>query len=237
LKEDKRVIDAVQDIAEYIPLAKGQKMSAAALLERFLFPRKQQQVYVSQLSGGERRRLYLLTILMKNPNFLILDEPTNDLDVLTLNVLEDFLMDFPGCILVVTHDRFFMDKIVDHLFVFEGDGKIADFNGDYTEYRELQKEREREQRSANRADQQKGKQPQQSQTNERRLSQDERKEMNKLEKEIKRLEERKAEIMELFNSSDLAVDQIEKLSKELNVINETLEIKEMRWLELAENSY
>lgn len=234
LKDDKRVLDVVQDIAEFIPLAKGQKMTAAALLERFLFPRKQQQVYVSQLSGGERRRLYLLTILMKNPNFLILDEPTNDLDVLTLNVLEDFLMDFPGCILVVTHDRFFMDKIVDHLFVFEGDGKIRDFNGDYTEYRELQKEREREQRSTARADQQKGKQAQQPQTSERRLSQDERKEMNKLEKEIKRLEERKAEIMEQFNSSDLAVDQIEKLSKELNELNGNLEIKEMRWLELAE---
>lgn len=231
LKEDKRVIDAVQDIAEFIPLAKGQKMTAAALLERFLFPRKQQQVYVSQLSGGERRRLYLLTILMQNPNFLILDEPTNDLDVLTLNVLEDFLMDFPGCILIVTHDRFFMDKIVDHLFVFEGNGKIGDFNGDYTEYRELQKEREREQRSATRAQEQKQKPPQ---TTNGKLSQDERKEMNKLEKEIKRLEERKAEIMEQFNTNDLAVDQIEKLSKELNGVNENLEIKEMRWLELAE---
>lgn len=234
LKEDKRVIDAVQDIAEYIPLAKGQKMTAAALLERFLFPRKQQQVYISQLSGGERRRLYLLTILMKNPNFLILDEPTNDLDVLTLNVLEDFLMDFPGCILVVTHDRFFMDKIVDHLFVFEGNGKIGDFNGDYTEYRELQKEREREQRSTARTEQQKQKQPQQPQASKRRLSQDERKEMNKLEKELKRLEERKAEIMEQFNTSDLAQDKIATLSKELSEVNENLEIKEMRWLELAE---
>lgn len=235
LKDDKRVIDAVQDIAEYIPLAKGQKMSAAALLERFLFSRKQQQVYVSQLSGGERRRLYLLTILMQNPNFLILDEPTNDLDVVTLQILEDFLIDFPGCILVVTHDRFFMDKIVDHLFVFEGNGKIADFNGDYTEYRELQKEREREQRSAARAQApQPSKSEQTRQSGERRLSQEERKEMNKLEKEIKRLEERKTEIMEQFNSSDLAVDQIEKLSKELNTLNENLEEKEMRWLELSE---
>ena len=231
LKEDKRVIDAVQDIAEYIPLAKGLKMSAAALLERFLFSRKQQQVYVSQLSGGERRRLYLLTILMKNPNFLILDEPTNDLDVVTLQVLEDFLIDFPGCILVVTHDRFFMDKIVDHLFVFEGNGKIRDFNGDYTEYRELQKELEREQRSATRAQEQKQKQPQ---TSNLKLTQEERKEMNKLEKEIKRLEERKAEILEQFNSTDLTPDKIEKLSKELNEVNENLEMKELRWLELAE---
>lgn len=234
LKEDKRVIDAVQDIAEYIPLAKGLKLSAAALLERFLFSRKQQQVYVSQLSGGERRRLYLLTILMKNPNFLILDEPTNDLDVVTLQVLEDFLMDFPGCILVVTHDRFFMDKIVDHLFVFEGNGKIRDFNGDYTEYRELQKEREREQRSAARATVPQPSKGEQPQSTERRLNQEERKEMNKLEKEIKRLEERKAEIIEQFNSSDLAVDQIQKLSKELNDLNENLEMKELRWLELAE---
>ncbi len=235
LKEDRRVIDAVQDIAEYIPLAKGQKLSAAALLERFLFSRKQQQVYVSQLSGGERRRLYLLTILMKNPNFLILDEPTNDLDVVTLQVLEDFLMDFPGCILVVTHDRFFMDKIVDHLFAFEGNGKIADFNGNYTEYRELQKEREREQRSAARTNappSPRGEQPQQ--TGERRLSQEERKEMNKLEKDMKKLEERKAEILEQFNSTDLTPDSIEKLGKELSQINETLEEKEMRWLELAE---
>ncbi len=235
LKEDRRVIDTVQDIAEYIPLAKGQKLSAAALLERFLFSRKQQQVYVSQLSGGERRRLYLLTILMKNPNFLILDEPTNDLDVVTLQVLEDFLMDFPGCILVVTHDRFFMDKIVDHLFAFEGNGKIADFNGNYTEYRELQKEREREQRSAARTNappSPRGEQPQQ--TGERRLSQEERKEMNKLEKDMKKLEERKAEILEQFNSTDLTPDSIEKLGKELSQINETLEEKEMRWLELAE---
>lgn len=230
LKEDKRVIDAVQDIAEYIPLAKGQKLTAAGLLERFLFSRKQQQVYVSQLSGGERRRLYLLTILMKNPNFLILDEPTNDLDVVTLQVLEDFLMDFPGCMLVVTHDRFFMDKIVDHLFVFEGNGNIKDFNGNYTEYRELQKEQDREQRKAP--------QPSKGETapqkSNGKLSQDERKEMNKLEKEMKKLEERKAEIMELFNSADLVTDQITKLSKELNEVNENLEMKEMRWLELSE---
>ena len=234
LKEDRRVIDAVQDIAEYIPLAKGQKMSAAQLLERFLFSRKQQQVYVSQLSGGERRRLFLLTILMKNPNFLILDEPTNDLDIITLNVLEDFLMEFPGCIIVVSHDRFFMDKIVDHLFVFEGNGQIKDFNGDYSEYREILKEREREQRRQERAEQQKSKEQEQAQSERPRLSQDERKEMNKLEKEIKRMETRKAEIMAQFNSTDLTPETIEKLGKELSEINDTLEEKEMRWLELAE---
>ena len=142
LKDDKRVIDVIRDIAEYIPLEKGQKLTAPQMLERFLFSRKQQQVFVSQLSGGERRRLYLLSILMTNPNFLILDEPTNDLDIITLNILEEFLLEFPGCVLIVTHDRYFMDKLVDHLFVFEGNGHIRDFNGDYTEYRAFQKELE-----------------------------------------------------------------------------------------------
>ena len=127
--DDKRVIDVIRDIADYIPLKKGHKLSAEALLERFLFPRPQQQVYISQLSGGEKRRLYLLTILISNPNFLILDEPTNDLDIITLNVLEDYLQDFPGCVLVVSHDRYFMDKIVAHIFVFKEQGSIEDFPG------------------------------------------------------------------------------------------------------------
>ncbi len=140
LDDDQRVIEVVRDIAEFIPLAKGQKLTAPALLERFMFPRPQQQVYVSQLSGGEKRRLYLLTVLMKNPNFLILDEPTNDLDIMTLNILEDFLLEFPGCILIVSHDRFFLDKLADHLFIFEGDGKIRDFNGNYSDYRQELKE-------------------------------------------------------------------------------------------------
>ncbi len=234
LTQDKRVIDAVQDIAEYIPLEKGQKLSAAALLERFLFTRKQQQVYVSQLSGGERRRLYLLMVLMQNPNFLILDEPTNDLDILTLNVLEDFLLEFPGCIIVVSHDRFFMDKIVDHLFIFEGNGQIKDFLGDYSDYREVLKERERELRRNERAEQQKNKAPEQTLSDRPRLSQEARKEMNKLEKEIKRLEERKSEIMEQFNTDGLSPVQIEQLGRELSELSATLETKEMRWLELAE---
>ena len=144
LKEDKRVIEVITDIAEFIPLEKGQKLTAASLLERFLFTREQQQVYASQLSGGEKRRLYLLTVLMKNPNFLILDEPTNDLDIMTLNVLEEFLQDFPGCLIIVTHDRYFMDKLVDHLFIFEGDSNIRDYNGNYTEYREWRKIKNRE---------------------------------------------------------------------------------------------
>ncbi len=234
LKEDKRVIEVIQDIAEYIPMEKGQKITAPQMLERFLFSRKQQQVYVSQLSGGERRRLYLLTLLMKNPNFLILDEPTNDLDILTLNILEDFLLEFPGCVLIVSHDRYFMDKLVDHMFVFEGNGHIRDFNGDYSDYRRELKEREREQRKIERAEQQKQVAADQPKQIERQRSQEERKEMNRLEKEIAKLEARKAEIMDLFNQSDIALSDIEKLSKELATLTETLEEKEMRWLELAE---
>ncbi|MCB9264343.1 MAG: ABC-F family ATP-binding cassette domain-containing protein [Lewinellaceae bacterium] len=235
LKEDKRVIDVVQDIAEYIPMEKGQKLTAPQLLERFLFNRKQQQVYVSKLSGGERRRLHLLTILMQNPNFLILDEPTNDLDIITLNVLEDFLMDFPGCVIIVTHDRYFMDKIVEHLFVFEGNGHIRDFNGDYSDYREIQKEREREQRREERAEQQKEREKQQAQQQKTGgLSQEERKELKRLERQILKLEERKNEITEQFNSTGLSPEQITDLSKELAAVKEELEEKEGRWMELAE---
>ena len=235
LKEDKRVIDVVQDIAEYIPMEKGQKLTAPHLLERFLFSRKQQQVYVSKLSGGERRRLHLLTILMQNPNFLILDEPTNDLDIITLNVLEDFLMDFPGCVIIVTHDRYFMDKIVEHLFVFEGNGHIRDFNGDYSDYREIQKEREREQRREERAEQQKEREKQQAQQQKTGgLSQEERKELKRLERQILKLEERKNEITEQFNSTGLSPEQITDLSKELAAVKEELEEKEGRWMELAE---
>ncbi|MCB0642232.1 MAG: ABC-F family ATP-binding cassette domain-containing protein, partial [Phaeodactylibacter sp.] len=182
LKEDKRVIDVITDIAEYIPLNKGQKLTASQLLERFLFTKPQQLVYVSQLSGGERRRLHLLTVLMQNPNFLILDEPTNDLDIITLNVLEDFLLDFPGCIIIVSHDRFFMDKLVDHLFIFEGDGFIRDFNGNYLDYRDFQKEQERLQRSEERQKQpKKEKSTSKPEDDGQKLSYEQRKEMNRLE--------------------------------------------------------
>ena len=231
LKGDKRVLDVIQDIAEFIPLEKGQKLTAAQLLERFLFSRKQQQVYVSQLSGGERRRLFLLTVLMQNPNFLILDEPTNDLDIMTLNVLEEFLLDFPGCVIIVTHDRYFMDKLVDHLFIFEGNGQIRDFNGDYTDYREIQKEQEREQRRQERSEQQKGRQQQQKPGG---LNDEERKELKRLEKQILLLEERKKAIEDQFNTTDLAPDKIMELSKELTAVKVELEAKEMRWMELAE---
>ncbi|MCB0570882.1 MAG: ABC-F family ATP-binding cassette domain-containing protein [Phaeodactylibacter sp.] len=232
LKDDKRVIDVVQDIAEFIPMEKGQKLTAPQLLERFLFSRKQQQVYVSQLSGGERRRLYLLTILMLNPNFLILDEPTNDLDIMTLNVLEEFLLDFPGCVIIVSHDRYFMDKIVSHLFIFEGDGQIRDFNGDYSDYREIQKEREREQRRVERAEQQKGRQQQQQKQS--GLSEEERKELKRLERQILQLEERKKAIEEAFDTTGLEPDKITEMAKELSAVKEELEEKELRWMELAE---
>ena len=233
LKADKRVIDVVQEIAEYIPMDKGQKLTAPQLLERFMFSRKQQQVYVSKLSGGERRRLYLLTVLMENPNFLILDEPTNDLDIITLNVLEDFLMEFPGCIIIVSHDRYFMDKIVDHLFVFKGKGEIKDFLGDYSDYRALQKEEERAQRRQERAEQKKEKAAQEE-TTKAGLSQEERKELKRLEKKILKLEERKKEVTTSFNNTDITPEQITELSKELSALDDELEELEMRWMELAE---
>jgi len=238
LEQDKRVIDVVRDVAEYIPLEKGLKLTAIGLLDRFLFSRDQHQVYASQLSGGERRRLYLLTVLMTNPNFLILDEPTNDLDILTLNVLEDFLMDFPGCLIIVSHDRYFMDKLVDHLFILEGGGKIKDFNGNYTDYRQLKKVEEQETRKQNKItrDQEKKNAPakEKEKSEVRKLSYMERKEFNRLEKEIAKLETRKAEIMEQFNQANLDPENIEKLSIELGDINKKIDEKEMRWLELGE---
>ena len=230
MSEDKRVIDVVRDIADYIPLEKGKELSAAQMLERFLFSRAQQQVYVSQLSGGERRRLYLLTVLMKNPNFLILDEPTNDLDVLTLQVLEDFLEDYPGVLVVVTHDRYFMDRLVDHLFVFEGGGKIRDFNGTYAEYRAL-KRAEQVSTDKSVAEKVTAAVPVAPKAG---LTNTEKNEMRKLEREIAAGEERKRLVMESFNDTSLAPDAIAKLSKELGELQEMLETKEMRWLELAE---
>ena len=239
LEEDKRVIDVITEIAEFIPLAKGQKLTAPQLLERFLFDRKQQQVYVSQLSGGEKRRLHLLQVLMQNPNFLVLDEPTNDLDIVTLNVLEDFLLDFPGCVLVVTHDRFFLDKVADHLFVFEGEGRIKDFNGRYIEYREqkirerkeqqqlLQAEKKKEARAAS-ANAQTPSAPVSDQ-----LNYEQRKQVRRLEQAIARLEERKQAIHEKFNKPNLSPETIAELSKELDDLQKQIEEKEEAWMELV----
>jgi ABC transport system ATP-binding/permease protein len=232
LREDKRVIEVIQDIAEFIPLAKGLKITASNLLERFLFTKEQQQVYASQLSGGEKRRLYLLTVIMKNPNFLILDEPTNDLDILTLNVLEDFLLEqYNGCLLIVTHDRYFMDRLVEHLFIFEGEGEIRDYNGNYTDYREAKKIEDRQAKN--------GSKPTTSSTpsvsQAQKANDAERKEYNRLGKEIEKLETRKVEIELKFNDvANLKGDDITKLSKELADIHNQLEIKELRWLELSE---
>lgn len=228
LSEDKRVIDVIRDIAEYIPLEKGLKLTAESLLERFMFPRPQQQVYVSQLSGGEKRRLYLLTVLMANPNFLILDEPTNDLDIVTLNVLESYLMDFPGCMIIVSHDRYFMDKLVDHLFVLEGNGEIKDYNGNYTEFRNKKKIEQRDQPSAD-IDEKKVEQKEKQ-----KASFEQRKAYNRVMKEIEKLETKKADITESFNNAELTPEQITELSKELAEIKSLIEEKEELWMELAE---
>ncbi|MGH1438093.1 MAG: ABC-F family ATP-binding cassette domain-containing protein [Lewinella sp.] len=232
LKEDQTVIEVIRDIAEYIPLEKGAKLTAEQLLERFMFPRPQQRVFVSQLSGGERRRLYLLTVLMKNPNFLILDEPTNDLDIMTLNVLEDFLMDFPGCIIIVSHDRFFLDKVVDHLFVFEGEGKIRDFLGSYSEYRVDQLERERAQRSEERKEEQQRK----AEVEEQKpgLTQEQRKQIKRLENKISKLESKKTDITAAFNDTTLSAERITELSKDLATVKEEIEVLEMEWMELVD---
>jgi ABC transport system ATP-binding/permease protein len=232
LKEDRRVIEVIQDIAEFIPLAKGLKITASNLLERFLFTKEQQQVYASQLSGGEKRRLYLLTVIMKNPNFLILDEPTNDLDILTLNVLEEFLLEqYNGCLLIVTHDRYFMDRLVEHLFIFEGDGEIRDYNGNYTDYRETKKVEDRQAKTGSKPTTSSAPSVSQAQ----KANDAERKEYNRLGKEIEKLESRKAEIENKFNDvANLKGDDITKFSKELEDIHKQLEIKELRWLELSE---
>jgi ATP-binding cassette subfamily F protein uup len=241
LKDDQRVIDVVRDIAEYIPLAgKGGDLSASQLLERFLFEGDQQYSFVSKLSGGEKRRLYLLTILMDNPNFLILDEPTNDLDILTLNILEDFLMDFQGCLMVVTHDRYFMDKLTDHLFVFEGEGKVRDFPGNYSDYRLKKADEEftaklKEQsqvKSKNTAA--KSSASAEAKTPKTKLTYAEKLELEDLEKDLEKLELRKADIAQAFESATSDAAKLEELSREMNALTKELETKEMRWLELSE---
>ena len=236
LDQDKRVIEVVREIAEFIPLAKGLKLTARALLERFMFNSKQQQVYVSQLSGGERRRLYLLTILMKNPNFLILDEPTNDLDIMTLNVLEEFLMDFPGCVLIVSHDRFFLDKICQHLFIFEEDGNLRDWNGLYTEYREKRKEELAEHKAilAEKTASAPAPAPKKAEQPQEHISQEQRKAIRRVEGQLKKLEEAKAKINKQFlDPSGLDNEKIAALGKELADLNEQIEEKEMEWMELV----
>ncbi|NNE13923.1 MAG: ABC-F family ATP-binding cassette domain-containing protein, partial [Saprospiraceae bacterium] len=230
LNDNHRVIDAIREIADYIPLAKGKKMTAETLLETFLFPRPQQQVYISQLSGGEKRRLHLLRILIKNPNFLILDEPTNDLDILTLNVLEDFLSNYKGCLLVTSHDRYFMDKMVDHLFVLEGNGELKDFNGTYSEYK---KSKRANSNSITLSEPKPAPAPIQKEEK-RKLSYAEKKELENLEKDIEKMEKRKGVISNLFLDGDLSNDKITELSIEMGEIEKSIAEKEDRWLELSE---
>jgi len=233
LSEDKRVVDVIRDIAEYIPLAKGFKMTAEQLLERFLFPRKQQQVYVSQLSGGEKRRLHLLTSLMKNPNFLILDEPTNDLDIITLNVLEDYLSGFDGCLVVITHDRYFMDKLVDHMFVMQGNGKIKDYNGNYSQYRQSEDIATESARGSNTLASAQAVQVSDSEE-QRKMKNKMKNELNRVERELEQLEAKKAALNAYFMREGLSVEDIEVKGKELQVVQEKIAALEQQWETLVE---
>lgn len=229
IKPEQKVIDVIREFGDYIPLKKGRQISAQQLLERFLFSRKKQYDFVEKLSGGERKRLYLCTVLIQNPNFLILDEPTNDLDIVTLNVLESFLLDFPGCVIVVSHDRYFMDKVVDHLFVFKGDGVIEDFPGNYSDYRVY----EDSQPAISKIPEDKKEKNAWKQNDAKKLSYNEEKELNNIESKLKSLAFDKKELENKFNNPDLSQDAINKLSEELQVIIETIEAKEERWFELS----
>jgi len=229
-KPNQKVIDVVREFGDYIPLKKGRQISAQQLLERFLFDRKKQYDFVEKLSGGERKRLYLCTVLIQNPNFLILDEPTNDLDIVTLNVLESFLLDFPGCLLVVSHDRYFMDKIVDHLFIFRGHGVIEDFPGNYSDFRAYDDSKAPEVQDSGL----KKEKANWKKDNNNKLSYNEQKEYKNIESKIKALEFDKSELESKFLNPELSTDEINTLSKELQVIIDTIEEKEMRWLELSE---
>lgn len=227
-KPEQKVIDIIKEFGEYIPLTKGRTISAGQLLERFLFDRKKQHDYVEKLSGGELKRLYLCTVLIQNPNFLILDEPTNDLDIVTLNVLENFLLDYPGCLLVVSHDRYFMDKIVDHLFVFRGNGEIEDFPGNYSDFRTYEDSAE-----PIKDDSPKEKSNWKEQQAKNSLSFNEQKEFQKIEREIKDLEYQKKQIEQEFSDGKVADNDIETKANELQRIITTLEEKEERWFELS----
>ena len=230
--EQMKVIEVVQDIAEVIELGNGKKLTASQFLQHFLFTPETQHSYVYKLSGGERRRLYLCTVLMRNPNFLVLDEPTNDLDIITLNVLEEYLQNFKGCVIVVSHDRYFMDKVVDHLMVFNGQGDIRDFPGNYSDYRDWKEAKAQKEKEAEK--------PQEEKTarvrlnDKRKMSFKEKREFEQLEKEIAELEAEKAQIEELLCSGTLSVDELTEKSKRLPEVNDLIDEKTMRWLELSE---
>jgi ATP-binding cassette subfamily F protein uup len=229
-KPGQKVIDIIKEYGEYIPLTKGKIISASQLLERFLFDAKKQYDFVEKLSGGELKRLYLCTVLIQNPNFLILDEPTNDLDIVTLNVLESFLLDFPGCLLVVSHDRYFMDKIVDHLFVFRGEGEIEDFPGNYSDFRSYEDSAEPKVLNSVSTEKVSWKE---KNTTSAGLNFNEQKEFNKLEREIKDLEYNRKQIEQEFADGKVADDKIEAKANELQKIIQSLEEKEERWFDLS----
>ena len=238
-KPEQRVIDAVRDIAEYVDMGSGQKLSVSQFLQHFLFSPAEQRSYIYKLSGGERRRLYLCTVLMRSPNFLILDEPTNDLDIVTLQILEEYLRQFKGCLIIVSHDRYFMDKVVDHLLVFEGEGKVRDFPGNYTQYREWQTEEQR--RATNASADRKADKPQAATVSRndgtarvRKLTFKEKREYEQLERDIAALEAEKAEINTALCGGTTDVEVITRLSKRLPLLCAELDEKEMRWLELSE---
>ena len=233
--DTQKVIDVITDIADYVDLGNGKHLSASQLLQHFLFTPEQQYNYVSKLSGGEKRKLYLCTVLMRNPNFLVLDEPTNDLDITTLSILEEYLQDFPGCVIVVSHDRFFMDRVVDHLLVFKGDGVINDFPGNYSQYREWSalQSKETEKAKDNESKETKTAASYRNDTR-RKLSFKEKREFEQLEKEIASLEAERKTLEEQLCSGTLSVDELTEKSRRLPMLKEELEEKEMRWLELSE---
>ena len=235
-RDDQRVIDVIADIADYIDYGGGKHITATQLLQHFLFTPEQQYDYVYKLSGGERRKLYLCTVLMRNPNFLVLDEPTNDLDIQTLEVLEEYLQDFPGCVIIVSHDRFFMDKIVDHLLVFHGEGEIKDFPGNYTQFREWESLKPKEQADAknNAADNEKKEKREFVGEQRRKKTYKEKCEFEHLEKEIAALEKEQKTIEVALCSGTLSIDELTEKSKRLPLVKDELEEKEMRWLELSE---
>ena len=237
-RDDQKVIDIITDIADYIDLGGGKHMTASQFLNYFLFSPEQQHNYVYKLSGGEKRKLYLCTVLMKNPNFLVLDEPTNDLDIQTLQILEEYLQDFPGCVIVVSHDRYFMDKVVDHLLVFKGEGEIQDFPGNYTQFRDYQKmksKEEEQQKPTKNSSPTANEQKKDYRNNtKRKMSFKEKREYEQLSDKIAQLEEEKQQLEEELCSGNLSVDELTEKSKRLPILKEELDELELRWLELAE---
>ena len=237
-RDDQKVIDIITDIADYIDLGGGKHMTASQFLNYFLFSPEQQHNYVYKLSGGEKRKLYLCTVLMKNPNFLVLDEPTNDLDIQTLQILEEYLQDFPGCVIVVSHDRYFMDKVVDHLLVFKGEGEIQDFPGNYTQFRDFQKmksKEEEQQKPTKNSSPTANEQKKDYRNNtKRKMSFKEKREYEQLSDKIAQLEEEKQQLEEELCSGNLSVDQLTEKSKRLPILKDELDELELRWLELAE---